>query len=288
MRTPIVSLGSATAVALTLALAAPAAHADKWERGYNVTGTPSLVVRSDDGSIHVAPGAAGRVEIGIETRGWRIRPRELEIEATQTGRTIELEVRTPRRLFEFNLSPRWIRIEVRVPPASDLDLHSGDGSIAIESVKGAIKAGTGDGSITVDALSGDLRLRTGDGRITGTHLDGRLVASTGDGRIRIDGRFDALELRSGDGSVVAEAGAGSKMADDWALTTGDGAMSLAIPRDLAADLDVHTGDGRIDVDMPVTVEGRFSRSTLRGTLNGGGPLLRVRSGDGSIRIGRSL
>jgi len=274
-------------VVAALALAAAPSLADVWEREYQVSGTPSLEVRTNDGSIQVMPGSSGRVEVTVETRGWDIGPGEVEVRASQKGNRIEIEVREPRRWFSIGVSRRSIRTTVRVPASADVDLYSGDGAIAIEGVKGRIEARTSDGSIDATRLKGDLHLRSGDGRISGVGLDGTLVASTSDGRMQIDGRFDALSLRSGDGSIYAEAAKGSRMSDEWSVTTSDGRVQLKIPSTFAADLDIHTGDGSIDVDLPVSVEGRYSRSTLRGTLNGGGPVLRLRSGDGSIRLGRS-
>jgi hypothetical protein len=52
-------------------------------------------------------------------------------------------------------------------------------------------------------------------------------------------------------------------------------------------VDLHTGDGHITLDMPVTVEGLLGESNVHGKLNGGGNLLTVQSGDGSIRIAKS-
>jgi len=276
---------SLAGVAVVLALAAAPSYADEWQREYDVSGTPTLDVHTDDGSIQVLPGSSGKVEVQVETRGWDIKPGEVEVRATQRGNTIEIEVREPRRWFEFGITRRSIRTMVRVPANANLELYSGDGAITIDGVKGRIDARTSDGAIEATRLKGDIHLRSADGRITGTDLDGTLVASTSDGRMTIDGRFDGLSLRSGDGSIRAEAGKGSKISDEWSVTTNDGRVQLRIPATFAADLDIHTGDGHIDVDLPVSVEGRFSRSTLRGSLNGGGPLLRLRSGDGSIRVG---
>jgi hypothetical protein len=38
--------------------------------------------------------------------------------------------------------------------------------------------------------------------------------------------------------------------------------------------------------MPVTVSGSLEHTRIRGKLNGGGPLLEITTGDGSIRIGK--
>ena len=68
--------------------------------------------------------------------------------------------------------------------------------------------------------------------------------------------------------------------------TGDGAVTLTVPENFAADVVMHTGDGHITLDMPLTVEGRYDSSNVRGKLNGGGGVLNIYTGDGSIKLGR--
>ena len=41
-----------------------------------------------------------------------------------------------------------------------------------------------------------------------------------------------------------------------------------------------------ELDLPVTVNGSIERSSIRGKLNGGGPLLEITTGDGSIRVSK--
>ena len=133
--------------------------------------------------------------------------------------------------------------------------------------------------------------RTGDelGALLGEMLDldsvdGKLHASTGDGHIQANGRFDELELKTGDGHVDVRAGNGSALSNNWRLETGDGSVSLEVPQSLAANVDLHTSDGHIDLDMPVTTEGTMRQNEIRGKLNGGGNLLTIRTGDGSIHL----
>jgi hypothetical protein len=60
-----------------------------------------------------------------------------------------------------------------------------------------------------------------------------------------------------------------------------------VPRELAAEFDIQTRDGRISSDLPLVTNGYDSsgRHEIRGTLNGGGPLLAIHSSDGSVRLG---
>jgi hypothetical protein len=62
---------------------------------------------------------------------------------------------------------------------------------------------------------------------------------------------------------------------------------LSVPENFAADVSLHTGDGHITLDMPLTVQGRYDSSNVQGKLNGGGASLTIHTGDGSIRLGRS-
>ncbi len=277
-----------TMIAAAVALMSSPARGDNWERSFDVSGKPEVTIRTDDGKIQVVPGSSNQIEVSIETRGWEIGEGGVVVKAWQEGNRVEVEARVPRFRWSFGFKPRSLTIYVRVPKEVEaIELHSGDGSIEIESVSGRIDVRTGDGRVIAHELTGAIKLVSGDGSISVTDADGTLACTTGDGRIRVQGRFDALQLQSGDGSIHATAFEGSKLEDDWLVKTADGSLVLGVPEGLAANVDAQTGDGRINFEVPVTVEGRVHRSHLRGTLNGGGPELRLRSGDGSITIERS-
>jgi hypothetical protein len=71
----------------------------------------------------------------------------------------------------------------------------------------------------------------------------------------------------------------------WELNSGDGSISLRLPRELLADIDLRTGDGHINANLPVTVNFLNGHHEMHGKLNGGGAPISVRTGDGSINIG---
>jgi DUF4097 and DUF4098 domain-containing protein YvlB len=268
----------------TLAAAAPA-HADDWTKKYTVSGKPTVRVETDDGDIEISTGAANEVDAHVIATGMKISPNDVHVIESQQGDRIELIVKTPKHWLTFSLGPHHgIRVQVQVPAQSDLDLHSGDGNVHSGPVSGHIQIDTGDGNIDSNGLHGDLHLHTGDGHIEGNDFDGNLSADTGDGHITIRGRFDVLYLKSGDGSIQAEVQPGSKIASGWTLHTGDGHINLKLPDGFAAELDAHTGDGHISLDFPVTVSGSISESRIHGKMNGGGGMLALTSGDGSIRV----
>jgi len=195
-------------------------------------------------------------------------PDDLLLTAEQSGNTVRVEARS-RSHFCIGLCVKNIEVTVQLPKNALVNVR------------------TSDGRIEANDLSGELRLRSGDGRITGHNLSGSLDAETSDGRVEVEGRFEKLHVRTGDGHVSVKVNYGSKMAGDWSVSTGDGGVELELPMDLAADLDARTGDGHIDSDLPVEVQGALRRNSLRGKMNGGGPRLEVHTGDGSIRLQRN-
>lgn len=249
------------------ALAILPAHADEWSKTYSISGTPDLRVETSDANIRVTTWDQKTIEAKVITSRYKIGEGGIRVEERQTGDTVEIEVRYPHHNFNFDWgSGHRVDIIIEMPREGKVNLR------------------TGDGKIEVAGLKGDMDLHSGDGSVNLNDVDGKLHASTGDGHIQANGRFDQLELKTGDGHVDVRAKNGSSLATGWHLETGDGSVSLEVPGDLAADVDLHTSDGHIDLDMPITAEGRIRQNEIRGKLNGGGSLLTIRTGDGSIHL----
>jgi hypothetical protein len=253
------------------ALAALPCRADEWSKTYTLTGKPDLRVETSDASIHVFTWEQNTIEAKVTTTNYKIGENGIRIEEHQSGDMVEIDVRYPHShgvTIEWGQHKR-VDIDIHMPREGRVDLH------------------TGDGKIDVSNLKGEMELRSGDGSQEVNEVDGKLRALTGDGHIHANGRFDELDLKTGDGHVEARATAGSALATGWRLESGDGSVTLDVPEGLAADVDLHTGDGHIDLDMPITTTGKIHEGEVRGKLNGGGNLLVIHTGDGSIRLRKS-
>jgi DUF4097 and DUF4098 domain-containing protein YvlB len=267
------------------ATAAPV-RADDWSKSYTISKRADLHVTTDDGDVNIISSDQKQIDAHVTTTGsYRIGPSDVRIEESQSGDHVDIGVHLPRMNFHFFGSRHGsVRVEVRVPRDLDVDVHTGDGNVAMQPVAGRIRIDTGDGNVSADGVRGTVRMHSGDGHINGTNMDGSLEVDTGDGRINVRGRFDSLILKTGDGSIEAEAASGSKIASSWMLHSGDGHINLRLPSDFSADLDAHTGDGHITLDIPISVAGSLSRSSIHGKINGGGGSLSISSGDGSIHL----
>jgi hypothetical protein len=244
------------------------AFADEWTKTYQVGNNASLRVDTNDASIEVTRGVSNTISARITADGYSIGNSGVRVTERQDADRVELQVHIPNE-WGFHIGMhRGVQVQVQVPPQAALDLHSGDGHISVTGISGQAQIDTGDGHISVQDFTGSLRGHTGDGHMT------------------IDGVFTSLDLRTGDGHVDLAVRPGSKLNGGWLIHTSDGGVDARLPEDLAAELYAHTGDGHIQLDMPVTVSGSIEHSRIRGKLNGGGPLLEITTGDGSIRISK--
>jgi DUF4097 and DUF4098 domain-containing protein YvlB len=278
-------LGAALAA---FAISAASTRADDWSKTYSISGRADLQVQTDDGDVTVTPADQKQIVAHVTTEGYKIGPNDVRIDENQTGDHVSVTVKIPHMSNWFNVGHRAVHVQLTVPRDLDINVSTGDGSVSVQPISGHIRVHTGDGSIHADGLKGDVSLHTGDGSVDGHGLDGSLDANSGDGTIRVAGRFDALTVNTGDGSIDAEADPGSKTSSGWSLHSGDGSISLSVPEDLHAFVDLRTGDGSISLgNISVAVEGTIDRSHVRGNINGGGGELKITSGDGSIHLTRS-
>lgn len=294
-----------------------------FERTLKVAGPVELEVTTGSGNIDVRSGEASTVRVrgtirvsrrvGAEAAERKIQYLESNPPVEQSGNFIRVgRISDPEIRRHISIS-----YELVVPAATRLRSETGSGDQAIEGIKGPVKASTGLGNIRVSSLddearldtgSGDIELaslsgavyaQTGSGNIRANRLAGMVRAHTGSGDIRLEGnstgpvRADTgsgnVEVRGVQGALHAQTGSGNIVVQgeprgDWKLETGSGNVSMHLPPQVGFSLYAHTGSGNIDSNLPITIQGKLSRSELRGTVRGGGSLVEVGTGSGDIHI----
>ena len=264
---------------------------------FKVSGVPDVQLETFDGTIEVHSWDRNEVEVEIEKRAMeQSMVDEMVISSEQQGDRIIVKVTQPRnRDFDgiqigVNFSPT-ARLRVAVPRNSQLAASSGDGSITVEDVNGKVALTTSDGSVRASRVTGELSVRSGDGSIRLDAVEGKLDLETEDGSIGVEAKPTALRARTADGSIRLRVDADTKMTEDWDVQTADGSVTLTLPSSFDGELDAETRDGSVRANHPaVTNESREGddreerRRTLKATLGSGGRTLRVRTGDGTIRI----
>jgi len=267
------------------------------KRTFAVTGQPELTLETFDGAIEIHSWDRNEVEVEIEKRGMeQALLDQMTVEAEQQGDRIVLRVKGPSAAQErritvgVHISPA-ARLLVAVPRKSAIDARTADGSIRVENIEGRLALRTADGSVAADRITGDIEARSGDGAIRIEKAQGRLDVETDDGSITIDARPTVVRAHTGDGSIRLQLEPETSMTDAWDLSTSDGSITVALPPGFNAEIDAETSDGSVRSSYPGLSEGgdgegRERRRELRRKLGDGGPILKVRTGDGTIRFER--
>jgi DUF4097 and DUF4098 domain-containing protein YvlB len=127
-----------------------------------------------------------------------------------------------------------------------------------------------------------LELETTNGRIEVDGVSGTLKAETTNGQVELARCAGSVDASTTNGSVKAELLTVDRARTNR-LSTTNGKIVLKVPPSLAAEIDASTTNGSIESELPVTTH-TIGRHSLRGTINGGGASLRLRTTNGSIEI----
>ena len=142
-----------------------------------------------------------------------------------------------------------VSYRLTVPSKTSLSLRTTNGGIGLTDVEGEIDFQTVNGGVTLSRLAGNVRGRTSNGGVT-VDLEG----STWNGQ--------GLDV-----------------------TTDNGGVNMSIPSNYSARLETGTINGRMNIDFPVTVQGRIGRN-IETQLGSGGPTIRVSTSNGGVNIKR--
>ncbi|HTX76620.1 MAG TPA: DUF4097 family beta strand repeat-containing protein [Terracidiphilus sp.] len=280
----------ATALAtLTLAALPAIARADAdWQKTYPVSGKASLTFSTGDTSSEVRScGDCREIRIRVE---WNDRhASDYNLSEFQSGSHVNFELHE-KSGFGFHIqfgnhhSPH---VTFETPVSLDLEARTGDGSLKVYGVQGDLQLHTSDGSMDVSDVGGSLRIQASDGSIHVHNATGTLESHSSDGSVHIDGRFSGVQVRTSDGSLELNIDDGSQLTTASSVEASDGQVVIRLPKNLAADLEIHTGDGHIDCNLPLVMNGYNSRGSghdIRGRLNAGGPPLTIHTHDGNVTV----
>ncbi|HET9705698.1 MAG TPA: DUF4097 family beta strand repeat-containing protein [Vicinamibacterales bacterium] len=306
MRLPLLVIAASTVFAACEVNLNTEGLSERETKTFTVKGLPNVVLDTFDGAIEIHSWDKPEVEVEIEKRAMeQALIDEIKVQADQQGDVVTIKVTGPRRTefrgvtIGMHISPT-ARLRVVVPRSSNIQATSGDGSIRAEAVEGKILLTTQDGSVTATRIGGDIQIRSGDGSIRLDNATGKLDLETEDGSIGLEAQPSVLKARTGDGSIRAMISPESTMTDNWDLATSDGSVMLQLPGLFNAEIDAETSDGTVRSDHPLLSdedrlerrrgedgdERRDRRRILRAKMGDGGKILKVRTGDGTIRIER--
>jgi DUF4097 and DUF4098 domain-containing protein YvlB len=185
---------------------------------------------------------------------------------------------------------------VEIMAATDgASIETGGGSIEVHQCSGKVKAETGGGNVDLGDIAGPAEIETGGGTIHLASAKGHVEAHTGGGGIELYG-VPSARVETGAGGIVVKLVKTGAPPTDSTLETSAGDITVYIAADVAISVraSVDLGNGhRITSDFPdihiASVGDKWGPRSLsaEGKLNGGGPVLKVRTTTGDICFKRA-
>ena len=294
---------------LPLALSSQAQDRDREtmiDERFSVNEGGTLEVNVGDADVTVEPGSSDEVhvEVIVEARNME-RGREYfekqNFDVDQRGNTVRVETERRQRINwgwrDWRDKPH-IYVRVTVPEAFNADLHTSDGDIAVDRLRGEVRMKTSDGDIDAGDLTGaTLSLSTSDGTITVDDLDGevveletsdgdldlgtitanRIFARTSDGDIRTGDLKGEAEIRTSDGDIHVSSFDGSSFfarTSDGTITVDELMAETSTVRSYSGEITLSRATGDLDVsgsDTDIRLDlvrpGEISATTSDGDIS---------------------
>jgi hypothetical protein len=280
------------------------------EKTFAVQPGGTLRAETAGGNITVAPGAGDTVKVVARERiraGSEAEADEmlknLTLTIEQQGNDVTAKARYNRGASGwFGSQPVQVDFVATVPGrystdlktsggnitvgdlAGMMEMHTSGGNVKIGNIDGTVGAGTSGGNVSLGSCTGDTKLQTSGGNVTAEKIVGRADLGTSGGDIVVKLVENVLSAHTSGGDV--KAGIGGVLKGDCSLGTSGGNVSVTVDKGAAFQLDASTSGGRVRADgLTITLDdGDAGRSHLSGKVNGGGPVLKLWTSGGSIKV----
>ena len=245
---------------------------------------------------------------------------ELAFEHEESDVHIRGTFKQGREHWQKQLNRLKIHFLITVPQQYNIDLNTTNGGISVADLTGDVRVRTSGGSLCFEGITGEVWGHTSGGSIETVNVTGDVQVRTSGGGIRfgairgfISGRTsggsikavdcnEGIDVRTSGGgiwlgdiskNVTARTSGGSIQAvmktqpqSECSLRTSGGRITLTLIPDVAVDLEAKTSGGRVATDFEVesTIQGKVPKNRLEGSINGGGPLLKLRTSGGNIHL----
>lgn len=151
-------------------------------------------------------------------------------------------------------------------------VSGGSSQVALELVDGALQLRGGSGSAAVHRVTGSCQVRGGSGQVRIDEIGGALSVALGSGDAAIGIAHGSVRIRSGSGSTVIETAE-----QDVDIASSSGPVTIGLRAGQPARLDVATGSGRLNTEMPVQDSAPAGDAIT----------IRARTGSGDVTVRRA-
>lgn len=246
---------------LALMLIAAGLQAKTITKEFSVANGGLLNLKTDVGAIEIDTHNQERVLVEVSIEGKN--EDNMEVDFKTSGKNVSIKGDFERSNYGFNNSSNIrVNYKITLPQDYNIDLKTSGGSIEVEDLKGNVDAYTSGGSISLEDMQGDIDIKTSGGSITLDNIIGAIDADTSGGSIKLNLPKTPTK--------------------DSTLRTSGGSIKAYLAKDIAVDLVAKTSGGRVSSEFDVN--GEVKKQSIKGTINGGGPQLVLKTSGGNVRI----
>ncbi len=254
-RTLVPLLAGAVAAVLVQAAPATAQREERFNWHGHLNAGQTVEIRGINGYVHAAAGSGADVVVNALKHGRHSNPADVKVEVVPGSGGVTICAVYPGGSNDCrsggghsNLHDNDVEVDfdVQVPAGVKFSGHSVNGDIEAMNLGSDVDATTVNGGIRATAL-GVVRAHTVNGGIDVTM-----------GRADWSGTLD--------------------------FATVNGGITVSLPANVSADVEAATVNGGMSTDFPLTVQGRFLRNQIHGTIGQGGRELKLHTVNGGIEI----
>ncbi len=229
---------------------------ETFERTVPLASGGSFAISNVNGSIDIA--GWDRDEVRISARKVTSGPVEslsaVRITVDVTSSSVSVATHYPESgSVEVNVEYR-VRVPARVLLAS---VSTVNGAIDVQDVSGEGSLSTVNGNVTLARAAGLFSARSTNGGISLEFLS-------------LSGGLDSAPHSSAHAALLAQ--------------TTNGSVAVALPAAAGAELDAETRNGDFFSELPLLARTASAGRSIQGRIGSGGPLLQLRTVNGSIRL----
>jgi hypothetical protein len=183
--------------------------------------------------------------------------------------------------------------KVKIGTTGPATIETGAGNIEVDKCTGELRASSGGGNLSFGDVAGNVTADTGGGSVRLGSAQGYVKVNTGGGTVELWKVGQGAYVETGAGAITAQFVGGHDQFRESYLHTAVGNIVAYLPRDLGvnvhASTEVASGGGINSTfqGLAITSEGgQYGPKSMfgEGRLNGGGPILRLRTTIGRIDI----
>ncbi len=228
-------------------------------------------------------------------------PQSTTVRAASTSGDLYVEeqqgdVRAQTTSGDIELIHIWGEIDVGTTSGSiraesskgDITARSSSGNIKILGVEAAeqpndIRVHASSSDIVLKNIEGDIDVETSSGNIDTENSKGNITARATSGDIKVlEARGGVRTIRTSSGDIWVELEEIDEAISEMSFQSTSGDISLFVPSDITAEVDIRTTSGRISTDIAIIEEGTMGKYELRGIIAGGGIFIKLRATSGDI------